>query len=97
MGAPGSQNNYIPEQHKSMPRTIQSNQDKQRLFANSSGNNSGSNSNSNQSSQMSNSNQTSTSAVNTFDKSQINDRLTLLKSTFKYKNSNGDNTSNLGG
>lgn len=45
---------------------------------------------------MSNSNQTSTSAVNNFDKSQINDRLTLLKSTFKYKNSQVDNTSDFG-
>jgi len=46
---------------------------------------------------MSNSNQTSTSAVNTFDKNQINDRLTLLKSTFKYKNSQVDTTSDFGG
>ena len=77
-GNPEARSGYIPEAHSGKPRSIQSNQDKQRLFNASSGSNNSSNQSSAGPTQP---NQKSDG----FDRSQISDRLQLLKSTNKYK------------
>ena len=77
-GHPEQRSGYIPEAHTGKPRSIQSNQDKQRLFNASSGSNNSSNQSSTGPAQP---NQKSDG----FDRSQISDRLQLLKSTNKYK------------
>ncbi len=75
---------YIPSQHKQMPRVIQSNHDKQRNIGGQQ----------QDSSQSSNSDPVLGGVP---ENTQINDRLQLLKSTFKYKNSNIEGSIGSGG